>query len=96
MSAHDRLARIARDVLRENFASIEDQADAMAAAIITELGITQEWGIHLDANELTETHDHWKPWGNEPSEDIKARLDAFPDRSFGYRLVTSWINEAVT
>lgn len=33
---HDRLARIARDILRERFVSIEDQADAMAAAIITE------------------------------------------------------------
>lgn len=34
---HDRIARIARDVLRQRFASIPDQADALAAAIITEL-----------------------------------------------------------
>lgn len=36
---HERVARIARDVLRQRFASIEDQADAMAAAMITELGL---------------------------------------------------------
>lgn len=36
---HERVARIARNVLRERFASIEDQADAMAAAMITELGL---------------------------------------------------------
>jgi hypothetical protein len=34
---HDRIARIARDILKERFASIPDQADAMAAAIITGL-----------------------------------------------------------
>lgn len=34
---HDRIARIARDVLRERFVSVDDQADAMAAAIIEEL-----------------------------------------------------------
>ena len=34
---HERIARIARDVLRQRFVSIADQADAMAAAIITEL-----------------------------------------------------------
>lgn len=34
---HDRLSRIARDVLRERFVSIEDQADALAAAIVEEL-----------------------------------------------------------
>jgi hypothetical protein len=31
----DRLARIIRDVLRERFASVEDQAEAIAAAILT-------------------------------------------------------------
>lgn len=36
---HDRVKRVALDVLRERFASIEDQADAMAAAMITELGL---------------------------------------------------------
>jgi hypothetical protein len=36
---HERVARIARDILKERFASIEDQADAIAAAIITELGL---------------------------------------------------------
>jgi hypothetical protein len=36
---HDRVARIAREILRERFVSIEDQADAMAAAMITELGL---------------------------------------------------------
>jgi hypothetical protein len=36
---HDRISRIARDVLRERFASVEDEADAVAAAIITELGL---------------------------------------------------------
>jgi hypothetical protein len=36
---HNRLARVARDVLRERFVSIEDRADAMAAAIITEPGL---------------------------------------------------------
>lgn len=35
---HDRIAHIARDVLRERFASVEDRADAVAAAIIIELG----------------------------------------------------------
>jgi hypothetical protein len=39
---HDRIARIARDILKERFTSIEDQADAMAAAIITELAPDDE------------------------------------------------------
>jgi hypothetical protein len=36
---HDRLSRIARDVLRDRFVSIEDQADALAATIIEELPV---------------------------------------------------------
>lgn len=36
---HDRVKRIALDILRERFATLELQADAMAAAMITELGL---------------------------------------------------------
>ena len=41
---HERLARIARNILRENYVSVEDQADALAAAIMTEL---HEQGVLL-------------------------------------------------
>lgn len=42
MTLHARLARIARDELKNAYASREDAAEAMAAAIINELEMVEE------------------------------------------------------
>ena len=39
---HERIARIARQEFSQLYASVDDQAEAMAAALITELGLTEE------------------------------------------------------
>lgn len=91
MTAHDRLARIARSVLHERFVSVEDQADAIAAAVITE-GLRPQWGASDPG--LDDPFNEPAGW-YESSDDCDAEAEARSLRdSFGgelfIRYATGW------
>lgn len=84
MTAHDRIARIARQVLHERFASIDDQSDALAAAIITGLGLTQFWAVNSgDGYQGDTVREHW----DEARDDLAETIAAGDDDAY---MVTAW------
>lgn len=81
---HARLARIARDELKQQYASVEDQADAMAAAVMTELGLHQFFGVaEADGYQHEETF-------LNPTEAAEVVVDHVHDGRAGSYVITAW------